>query len=174
METINTNAEIIHVLLKDDGIFPNNEELPLIVYKKAIQFNDEGAEVVEDLFYKNGWGGSWRNGIYSFHHYHSTAHEVLGVYSGNCKVQLGGPEGEIFEIEKGDVILIPAGVAHKNLGSSNNFRVVGAYPKGQNWDMNYGREGERPEADKNIRNVNLPSFDPVYKNEGPVMDYWIK
>ncbi len=28
--------------------------------------------------------------FFEFHHYHSTAHEVLVVYSGSAKVQLGG------------------------------------------------------------------------------------
>ncbi|MBS0000436.1 MAG: hypothetical protein KFF73_15755 [Cyclobacteriaceae bacterium] len=69
-------------------------------------------------------------------------------------------------------MLIPAGVAHKNLGSSADFRVVGAYPEGQSWDMNYGKEWERPTADENIRKVKLPVMDPVFGQEGPVIDQW--
>jgi uncharacterized protein YjlB len=172
MGKINQEAEILYYHLKDDGIFPNNEKLPLIVYRQAIRFEEEGPGVVEDIFYQNGWRGSWRNGIYGFHHYHSTAHEVLGVYQGNCRVQLGGPAGEIFEIKKGDVVLIPAGVAHKNLGSSQDFKVVGAYPDGQSWDMNDGKEGERPTADRNIAKVKLPSKDPVFGDHGPAKDRW--
>lgn len=169
---INQEAEIITVVLKDDGVYPNNGKLPLILYRKVIRIEEGSPEIVEKIFNENNWSGSWRNGIYSFHHYHSTAHEVLGIYSGQCKVQLGGPEGEVFNIEKGDVVLIPAGVAHKNLGSSSDFRVVGAYPDGQTWDMNYGKEGERPVADRNIAHVKLPGKDPVFGNRGPVKNHW--
>ncbi len=73
----------------------------------------------------------WRNGIYGFHHYHSTAHEVLGVYAGWTDVQFGGQAGIGVRLEKNDVVLIPAGVAHKNLAQSTGFGIVGAYPRGQ-------------------------------------------
>ncbi|MGK7395741.1 MAG: cupin domain-containing protein [Candidatus Cyclobacteriaceae bacterium M3_2C_046] len=167
------NAQKDAVLLKDDGTFPNNDNLPLLVYKQAIDLNgSDPASRVEQVFQSNQWGNSWRNGIYSYHHYHSTAHEVLGIYSGSAKVQLGGPEGEIFEVEKGDVIVIPAGVAHKNLGASPDFACVGAYPPGQNWDMNYGKEGERPQADQNIARVPLPETDPVFGSQGFLLEKW--
>lgn len=172
MGKINQETEILYFHLRDDGIFPNNEKLPLILYRQVIRFQDGGPEVVEEVFHQNGWGSSWRNGIYGFHHYHSTTHEVLGVYQGNCRVQLGGPEGEIFEIKKGDVVLIPAGVAHKNLGSSQDFKLVGAYPNGQSWNMNYGKKGERPLADQNIAKVKLPEKDPVLGDHGPVKERW--
>jgi uncharacterized protein YjlB len=171
-EHINMEPEIIYKVMKDDGIFPNSK-LPVILYKGVIDFhNGSQASVVENVFLNNGWGNSWRNGIYGFHHYHSTAHEVLGVYSGSAEVRLGGEKGATFHIEKGDVVLIPAGVAHKNLNSSSDFRVVGAYPEGQSWDMNYGKEGERPTADENIKNVPLPTLDPVFGKKGPVMEIW--
>ena len=170
---INQSPEIISELLTDDGTFPNNERLPIMVYKNAIQIPSENpAGAVERVFAENDWGGSWRNGIYSYHHYHSTAHEVLGIYSGTVDVQLGGPNGMIINGAAGDVIIIPAGVAHKNLGSSHDFRCVGAYPPGQDWDMNYGRPGERPEADQNISKVPLPTTDPVYGKNGPLMKSW--
>jgi len=169
---LDKNVEIVHTVLKDDGVFPNNR-LPLILYIGAINFSEgDGVSKVEKIFRTNHWGNSWRNGIYGFHHYHSTAHEVLGVYSGSAKVQLGGEQGQTFKIEKGDIVLIPAGVAHKNLGSSVDFRVVGAYPEGQSWDMNYGNEGERPVADENIKNVPLPETDPVFGKSGPVIELW--
>ena len=165
--------QVIFQEFSDDGTFPNSK-YPVIVYKDQIDFSRENGPVaVETLFQKNGWGNSWRNGIYSYHHYHSTAHEVLGVYSGSADVMLGGEKkGKSFQIEKGDVILIPAGVAHKKLSSSNDFRVVGAYPEGQSWDMNYGKEGERPAADKNISKVPYPTNDPVHGNSGPLQRYW--
>ena len=170
---LNQAPEIISELLTDDGTFPNNAKLPLLVYKNAIAIPGQNpASAVERVFRENGWGGTWRNGIYPYHHYHSTAHEVLCIYGGSVAVQLGGPRGLTIEGHVGDVIIIPAGVAHKNLGSSSDFRCVGAYPPGQTWDMNFGKSGERPKADQNIANVPLPDTDPVYGKEGPLVKSW--
>src|SRR5207248_2277900 len=126
----------------------------------------------EQLFEANDWRGAWRNGIYDYHHYHSTTHEVLGVFRGSARVQLGGDEGVVYDIGPGDVIVIPAGVAHKSLGSSPDFGVVGAYPEGRSWDMNYGKPGERPRTDQTIAKVPLPSSDPLYGAAGPLLDQW--
>ena len=159
--------------LEDDGTFPNNKTLPLVVYRRAFDFpGQDPAGTLEDVFEAHRWGGSWRNGIYDYHHYHSTAHEVLGIARGSAHVQLGGPDGATFEVEAGDVIILPAGVAHKNLGSSSDFVVVGAYPEGQRWDMNYGKDDERPAADRNIEEVPLPASDPVYGPDGPLVKHW--
>jgi len=159
--------------LKDDGIFPNSK-LKLLVYRKAVELpEDNPASIFEQLFGANKWQGSWRNGIYPYHHYHSTAHEVLGIYSGWANVQLGGEKGIALEIQAGDVIIIPAGMAHKKLRSSSDFGVVGAYPEGQDWDMNYGKPGERPNADRNIERVALPKLDPIYGAGGPVLETWV-
>jgi len=161
--------------LKDDGIFPNNSELPLLLYQHGVKLPErDGAAYFEKLFKRNSWGGSWRNGIYGYHHYHSTAHEVLGVYGGRARVQLGGGKGVLVEVGPGDVVIIPAGVAHKNIKSSSDFRVVGAYPKGQTWDMNYGKAGERPTADRNIEKVPLPVADPVFGRNGPLALHWVR
>jgi uncharacterized protein YjlB len=134
--------------------------------------NEGDAATIEKIFQQNQWGNSWRNGIYNYHHYHSTAHEVLGIYSGYAKVQMGGPVGLKLDIKAGDIIIIPAGVAHKNLGSSPNFACVGAYPPGQHFDMNYGESGERPKVDENIKAVGLPNTDPVYGGHGILTKEW--
>jgi uncharacterized protein YjlB len=82
-------------------------------------------------------------------------------------LQLGGPEGPKIFIEKGDVLVIPAGVAHKNLGAKNSVSVIGAYPDGLDYDMNYGKPSERPLTDENIKRVPVPESDPVLGiNEG--------
>ena len=157
----------------DDGTYPNNAALPLIVLSQA--FGTERAinsEIIEALFQKNDWISAWRNGLFSFHHYHSTAHEALGVYSGWVKAQLGGPGGKAITARAGDVIIIPAGVSHMNLDQSPDFLVVGAYPRDQSWDMQYGKPGERPGADRNILSVPLPTADPVYGTSGPLMQLW--
>jgi uncharacterized protein YjlB len=126
----------------------------------------------EALFEQNGWTGSWRNGLYRTHHYHSTAHEVLGVYRGSVKVRLGGPEGPVVELRAGDVAVIPAGVAHKNEAQSDDFAVVGAYPTGTSPDMQYGKAGERPRTDRNIAAVALPESDPTTGKNGALTRLW--
>jgi len=161
------------LLLNDDGSIPNNPRLPLLVYQGALNLpSRDPASAIEGLLASNDWGGCWRNGIYSYHHYHSTAHEALLVYRGSATVQLGGECGLIETIKRGDVLIIPAGVGHKNLGQAGGFGVIGAYPVGQQWDICYGKPGERPCADKNISQVPLPKSDPVYGPKGPLMKEW--
>lgn len=168
-----TRPDVTTEQLEDDGTFPNNPTLPLVVYRQAFDASvGDPAGTLEEVFAANRWGGSWRNGIYDYHHYHSTAHEVLGVARGSARVQLGGPDGATFEVAAGDVLILPAGVAHKNLGASSNFLVVGAYPEGQSWDMNYGKAEERPAADRNIEEVPPPASDPLYGTDGPLVEHW--
>jgi uncharacterized protein YjlB len=150
---------------KDDGIIPNSK-YPLLVYHKAFTARgSEGAAWLEETFAANNWTNSWRNGIYSFHHYHSISHEVLGIYSGSALVHMGGEKGKQLTIEAGDIIVIPAGVGHKNI-HSENLGVVGAYPDGHTWDLLRGEPGDRPQADQNIAAVPLPSRDPLLGKEG--------
>jgi uncharacterized protein YjlB len=157
----------------DDGVFPNNDGLELIVYNQPFRTSSAVDPLtIEETFAMNGWGRSWRNGLYDVHHYHSSAHEVLGLYSGWVEAQLGGPGGKIVTVHAGDVIIIPAGVSHKNIEQSHDFRVVGAYPAGQIPDMKFGKEGERPGADELIRKVPLPHSDPVFGKTGPLMELW--
>ena len=158
----------------DDGVVPNNPRLPLVVYRGVLESGPGAAAACETLFAGNGWSGGWRGGVYPYHHYHSTAHEALGCYRGSARVQFGGEHGVIEEFAAGDVLIIPAGVAHKNLGATDDFAIVGAYPSGQRYDMNYGKPGERPQADKNISRVPLPTLDPVLGQQGPLLKYWAK
>lgn len=160
-------------LFEDDGVFPNNNELAVVIYQQV--FVAEPAvdpKVIEQLFNENQWSGMWRNGLYREHHYHSTAHEALGIYSGWIKAQLGGPFGRMVVAGAGDVIVIPAGVSHMNVDQSSDFRVLGAYPAGQIPDLKFGRKGERPGSDENIRKVALPQQDPVFGISGPISEIW--
>ena len=160
-------------ILKPDGTFPNNA-LPVLIYHGAFDLvQDNPAFQIEGVFDSNLWGGVWRNGIYTYHHYHSTSHEVLCCYSGDARIQLGGPSGITTNLEAGDVVIIPAGVAHKNLSCSANFRIIGAYPRGQhNYDLRRGLAGERPHVDERIGRVPLPDSDPVYGASGPLVREW--
>jgi uncharacterized protein YjlB len=146
-------------LFADDGTFPNSR-FPVLIYRGVLATPDAAA--FERLFEQNGWSSSWRNGLFSVHHYHSTAHEVLGIYEGRVTARLGGGGGKSVTLVAGDVVVIPAGVAHKNDGASPDFRVVGAYPIGTGPDMQYGKAGERPGTDRNIARVGIPPADPVH------------
>src|SRR5712691_1271738 len=90
----------------DDGIVPNNPALPLVVYRGALAESGDRAGACEKMFAQNGWPGAWRNGIYADHHFHSTAHEVLGIARGNARVRLGGEGGPVVELNAGDVMVI--------------------------------------------------------------------
>jgi uncharacterized protein YjlB len=158
-------------LFQDSGEIPNNPVLPLLVYRGA---GSSDPEAVEAMFERHGWPPAFRYTVYSYPHYHSTAHEVLGVYRGTAKIRLGHTAGEVFEVKAGDVIVIPAGVGHENLGASPDFHVVGAYPSGQDADMMRGNPGERPDADARIARVPLPQSDPVFGKEGPLTRIWEK
>jgi len=173
VEAIKINKpRVITRVLKETELIPNSY-LPVVIYQGALDLpKDDPASAIEALIHQNDWGNDWRNGIFSYHHYHSTAHEALLVYGGSAKVQLGGESGIIETIGAGDVIIIPAGVGHKNLGSSSDFHVVGAYPPQQNVDMNYGKAGERPRVDQNIARLSLPTNCPVFGKTGPLVEQW--
>jgi uncharacterized protein YjlB len=154
---------------EDDGGIPNSV-LPVLIYhgvERAL-----GAAGYEALFAEHGWLGAWRDGIYSFHHFHSTAHEVLGIVAGTATVVLGGPSGERFRVGRGDVLVLPAGTGHCNAGSSSDLLVIGAYPDGMAWDIRRGDPREHDEALANIRAVPLPAADPVSGAGGALVELW--
>jgi uncharacterized protein YjlB len=167
-----TLVEPEKLLFKDDGQIPNSK-FPLLLYKNVFSQRDNaGADWLEKQFAKNNWTNSWRNGVYSFHHYHSTSHEVLGVYSGSALLHLGGEQGQKVKVAAGDIIVIPAGVGHKNLGS-DGLGIVGAYPDGRSWDVNRGLPGERPQTDKNIAALPVPARDPLQGKDNGVTKIWL-
>ena len=173
---VNPSDVICETLIGDDQI-PNNPKLPLLVYPKAFSvLNDDLVSTCESLFAANSWQGCWRNGIFSYHHYHSMAHEVLGICMGTAKVQFGGKRGIVFSVSPGDVVIIPAGVGHKNLGASSDLCVVGAYPPNQTPDLCDDKGTSNPDDKlkvlRNIQRVSLPSIDPVYGTDGPLLKYW--
>jgi uncharacterized protein YjlB len=172
MSTTPRALTIEEALFVDDGSAPNNPRLPLIVYRGALDIGSEAAESCMALFEGNGWGGAWRNGIYAHHHYHSTAHEVLGIAAGSVRVRLGGAGGRTFELCAGDVVVVPAGVAHKSERASPDLVVVGAYPRGQSPDTCTPGAPDHQRAAARVAAVPLPACDPVYGVPGPLLERW--
>ncbi|WP_294261282.1 cupin domain-containing protein [uncultured Sphingomonas sp.] len=122
------------LMLESRGGIPNNPALAVRLYPAAVDGSDRGA-AFEARFAANGWPPQWRDGVFDYHHYHSTAHEVLGCYAGRATLTIGGPGGETVEIAAGDALMLPAGTGHKCEEASDDFGVVGAYPAGQEWDV---------------------------------------
>lgn len=165
--------EVVVRHFADDGGIPNNPTLPLLIYENVLDLagSDVAATCIE-RFAAHGWHGAWRNGIFPFPHYHSTAHEVLGICQGQAEVRLGGGCGLVMTVKAGDALVLPAGTGHQNLGSSLDLLVVGAYPDGMDWDLCRAEPGARQVEHRNIQAVPLPDSDPIFGSKGPLMRLW--
>ena len=153
----------------DDGAIPNSR-LPLLVYRAAVPANPAA---IERLFATHLWPPAWRDGVYPFHHFHSRAHEVLGIARGTARVRFGGPDGQAIALGPGDVVVIPAGVGHCAEQASPDLLVVGAYPAdAAEAGLCRGRRAEHAEVIGLIAAVPLPEADPVAGREGPLKRLW--
>ena len=156
------------------GLTPNTsiQNKPLLIYRSAFP-NASASQIESHLSSVGVVTPQWRFTMYSTSHFHSTSHEVLGIAAGKAKLCFGHEENpkRVEEIlQKGDVIVMPAGVAHRLLDDiDGGFSMVGSYPNGFNWDMCYGRRGEESKIAK-VKDVPWFTRDPVYGDEGPVLD----
>jgi uncharacterized protein YjlB len=160
----------------DDGTTPNNPHYPVLLYKAAVVLigKADPAAVFEELFAGNGWGNSWRNGIYDFLHFHTGTHEVLGIARGSARVQLGGAEGKTLTVEAGDVLVLPAGTGHRRISASDDLLVVGAYPPGGKYDQPTPRQADPKAARRAIERTKRPDADPLFGPAGPLVELWSK
>lgn len=164
---------IAHLLPPAEAI-PNHPRWPLLVYPGAVKLDDsDPALAFEELFNHNRWPAAWRNGVFPFHHYHSNAHEALGVYEGEVTVQFGGDGGVTLTAGPGDVIVLPAGTGHRKLGSRGRLGIVGAYPDGVSPDTCVPPLALAAKSATSVARVPLPAADPVHGIGGPLFRYWL-
>ncbi|KAI1701292.1 cupin domain-containing protein [Ditylenchus destructor] len=168
--------QVLKFLIPSHNLIPNTsiQNRPLLIYKSCFPPNS-GASAVESHLKSVGVvSPQWRYSMYPTSHFHSTTHEVLCVVKGRALLLFGGEDnpGKVeHECKAGDVIIIPAGVAHRLLDDyGSGYEMVGSYPVGATqWDMCYGREDEEDKV-KNIRKLNWFDNDPLYGQKGPVTD----
>lgn len=160
------------LFFKDDGQTPNSV-LAVLLYRQVPLHRTDKAAAFEALFGVNQWPAQWRAQVFDYHHYHSTAHEVLGVVSGHARLMLGGPSGAELDVEEGDVLILPAGTGHCSLAQSADFLVVGAYPRGQEqYDIQRPDPATHDASVARIAKVARPLADPVQGPHGPLMSVW--
>lgn len=158
------------------GRIPNTSiaQKPLLIYHSAF-LQRPSAPVIESHLEKVAVvEPQWRYTMYSTSHFHSTTHEVLAISSGWARLLFGGeenPKSVEVKVTVGDVIVVPAGVAHRLMEDiDGGFEMVGSYPKGvAKWDMCYGKDGEEG-IDERIKGLKWFQRDPVYGDEGPVLE----
>lgn len=157
------------------GLIPNTsiQGKPLMVYHSAFGTSTSAARIENHLNSVGVVSPQWRYTMYSTTHFHSSAHEVLGIASGQAKLCFGGeenPERVEATVSQGDVIVLPAGVGHRLLEDlKGGFEMVGSYPIGKHWDMCYGKKGEEENV-SGIKSLDWFSRDPVYGDQGPALD----
>jgi uncharacterized protein YjlB len=160
-------------LFADCGDIPNHPRWPMIVYARAIDpAASDPAVAFERMFERHGWGDGWRNGIFPFAHFHSNAHEALGIAAGRARVRFGGGAGSVLDVAAGDSVLLPAGTGHQLVWSSPDLLVIGAYPRGPRRDLMRAGEGDGQAIRMRIAAVARPDTDPVAGARGPMTVFW--
>ena len=154
------------------GRLPNTaiQKKPLMIYHSAFDKSASASTIEDHLSSVGVVSPQWRYTMFSQSHFHSTAHEVLCVAQGKAKLCFGGEENPTkveTVVEKGDVMVVPAGVAHRLLEDiGGDYSMVGSYPTGKSWDMCYGHDGEEDQV-KGIGSLGWFEKDPIYAEEGP-------
>src|SRR5580658_6555569 len=144
-----------------------NSRLPVLLYRKLLPYSKpRKADTFRRAFKTNGWAGIWTDTIYDYTHFHSNAHEVLGIAEGKVALKLGGDTGRLVRLRAGDMLVLPAGTGHRRVGGDEGLKVVGAYPRGEShFDMK--RTGSI------VPSIALPKKDPFSGKDGALTWIWM-
>ena len=167
---INSKPNIIRHSIKIPISQKSNKVV--VIYQHALMLNQASIQDVKKFIRKNGWHDIWVNGMYPYHHYHSNVHEALIIFSGQCEAQIGGPKGKKLTVSTGDVIFFPAGVSHKKIRASKDFKSIGCYPYAIPYDLKLGTPSNNPATIANLKKVKLPKTDPIYGAKGFLFRLW--
>ena len=173
MTLMNTpDASVQTLYFEDDGATPNSR-FPVLLYRLKLDPSEDNASAFEVMFAAHQWTPLWRSGIFDYHHFHPNAHEALGIACGRARLTLGGEYGQSVSVERGDVLVLPAGTGHRCIECSDNFLVVGAYPLGQeDYDIQRPDRAAHPRNLARIAQVLCPEQDPVCGIRGMLLTQW--
>mmetsp|Transcript_26849 Transcript_26849/g.53618 ORF Transcript_26849/g.53618 Transcript_26849/m.53618 type:complete len:227 (-) Transcript_26849:62-742(-) len=155
-------AETYRLFMGYDGTFPNNPDHPLLLFRGSSKFTGDEKECRRTLR-KAGWTAPWKWIVFPYHHYHSSAWELLLCVQGAAVLKLGGETGPEVKIGVGDIMLIPPGFVHKQLASSDGFSVLGSYPSviGKDVEVDELRGTATEEQLENILSCCAPEVEPI-------------
>lgn len=159
-------------LIPSHGLLPNTsiQKHPLLIYHSCLPSIASPTNIEGHLNAVGVVKPQWRYTMYETTHFHSTTHEVLCISQGKARLCFGGednPERVEPVLQKGDVVIVPAGVGHRLLQDlEGGFEMVGSYPAGKQWDMCYGKKGEGEKVDA-IKTLGWFEQDPIYGTDGP-------
>ncbi|EKM0667212.1 cupin domain-containing protein [Cronobacter turicensis] len=154
------------------GGVPNNA-LPVLLYRQVLPADaDDAAVWFEQRFAQHQWPARWRYPVFTYTHFHTNTHEVLGIYAGEAQIQLGGEAGPVVTLRAGDAVLIPAGVGHKQIDASADFMAAGAYPEGLSPDKFLDEPAQLAQTRNNVAQVAKPARDPLFGAEGGLVTLW--
>ena len=152
-----------------NGRVPNSR-LPVLVYRDIWKSPE-----MENRMRANNWYPSWHSpiGMYPQHHFHSQAHELIAVESGEITALLGGHDGREATLRAGDVVVLPAGTGHFGVSITDDLFVTGAFPAGFGvLDFRLGFPEEYDELREVSRRVPIPARDPFFGVGGPLPSLW--
>ncbi|WP_300597227.1 hypothetical protein [Niabella sp.] len=165
------NPDIFY--FREDRLIPNSPH-PLLVYRNFFDKEYEACESwLKKKFVTNKWFPFSGLQFFDVAYYYINTHIVLGVCSGEAKWQLGGTLGLTMIIEKGDVLVIPAGVALRHLESSTDFKITGASSLDVTPRIRKETSGNSKDAEQ-IAGIALPDTDPVLGTDDGLLAIWLQ
>ncbi|KAI1375620.1 hypothetical protein F4677DRAFT_421889 [Hypoxylon crocopeplum] len=158
-------------------------KLPVVVHRGALTHCENEDAMKEALEANGGWkkGGAWNAWFKA--HFHPNVHECYGVVQGTSELSLGRSpldppsKGMLLKVNRGDVVILPAGVSHCSSTASSDYRFVVLFPTGEpRWIsvwFDQPTEGT-PDYRRRCQMVPLPSHDPLYGEGMGLVETWRK